>query len=137
MFSTISTQFFIAEYATEGHHPMKFLCDDGNTWYLKYILQPNEYNLLANEMVGVLLARHFAIPFAQPAFATLHPDSFAADDFMYLCNTEIVPIVADVYSEVPSEWTLAPDLKDSMTDSLSNKNRINNLKTIAQQELAL
>lgn len=263
MFSQIRTTFFLTEAGTEGHHPMKFLCDDGNVWFLKYTLQPNEYNLLVYEMVGVALAHHFGIPFAQAALATIDPDSFSVgdfsfntmatagsvcfasreientdivneletiedkwdfnklsnpsdlikislfdmltdnidrcrrnnynilfkkdtnafvaidhalifsgndrsgifepnhavsvysnlmqtpyckkiikfipederkrvfDEFMYLCNSKIVTIIADVFSEVPPSWTLSAGLKDSMAGFLFDSGRIKSINNLA------
>ncbi|MES2620355.1 MAG: HipA family kinase [Bacteroidota bacterium] len=240
---------------------------DGNSWFLKYILQPNEYNLLVNEMVGVALAHHFGIPYASAALATIDPDSFSEgdfkfnklatagsvcfasreientdivneletvedrpdfnklsnpsdlikislfdmltdnidrcrknnynilfkkdsntfiaidhalifsgndrsgifdpnhavsvysnimqtpyfkkivkfipederkrvfDEFMYLCNSEIVTIIADVFSEVPPSWILSAGLKDNMAGFLLDDSRINSIKKLALPEL--
>jgi hypothetical protein len=56
----VSTRDCIEELTTDGHAPVKFICDDGNLYYCKYRkkLRPaEELDLLYYELVGWELLR--------------------------------------------------------------------------------
>ncbi len=60
----VSTEFLVEEIKTSGHAPLKFICDDGFTYYCKYLVDysPLEINCLAYEIVAHYLLKQFNIP---------------------------------------------------------------------------
>jgi hypothetical protein len=60
----VMTDFLIEEIKTSGHAPLRFRCDDNNTYYCKYLNDFNaeEINFLAYEMVSHYLLRALDIP---------------------------------------------------------------------------
>ncbi|WP_293894421.1 HipA family kinase [Flavobacterium sp.] len=60
----VSTEFLVEEIKTSGHSPLKFICDDGQTYYCKYLVDfnPNEINCLAYEIVAHYLLKALSIP---------------------------------------------------------------------------
>lgn len=60
----VSTEFLVEEIKTSGHSPLKFICDDGQTYYCKYLVDfnPSEINCLAYEIVAHYLLKAIGIP---------------------------------------------------------------------------
>lgn len=73
---TITTQLLIKEHETEGHHPLEFLCDDDNIWYVKHLLRITEHRLLVFELLGGVVARQLGIATPEVAFVQISPDSY-------------------------------------------------------------
>jgi hypothetical protein len=60
----VSTEFLIEELNTSGHAPLKFICDDNETYFCKYLTQfdRTEINFLAYEIVAHYLLKALGIP---------------------------------------------------------------------------
>ena len=60
----VNTEFLIEEMTTDGHAPMKFLCDDQEVYFCKYRLglDRNEIDCLAYEIIASTLLQELAIP---------------------------------------------------------------------------
>lgn len=73
-----STLTLLDELPTDGHHPMKFLCDDGNLYYCKYRINAKleELDFLIYELACHALLRALAIPTPDIAFVKVSPGSF-------------------------------------------------------------
>lgn len=65
----VCTELLVEELKTSGHAPLKFICDDGFTYYCKYLIDfnPNEINCLAYEIVSHYLLK--AVGIATPDIA--------------------------------------------------------------------
>ena len=81
----LSTRFFIRELETDGHHPLFFLCDDGNKYFLKHrcSMSKQEIVLLCYEVVCTELLNHFNIPTPQIALVEIQKGSFSKSDIIY------------------------------------------------------
>lgn len=75
--SKINTSLLIEEKKTDGHSPMHFLCDDGNNYYVKYLIRRGELNFLLFELIGSILCKHQNIPTPDFAFVKIVPHSYA------------------------------------------------------------
>jgi len=60
----VKTELLLEETKTFGHAPLKFICDDSNLYYCKYLIafDPNEINCLAYEIVSHYLLKALDIP---------------------------------------------------------------------------
>jgi hypothetical protein len=60
----VNTELLIEEIKTTGHSPLKFICDDGSTYYCKYLVDysPLEINCLAYEIIAHYLLNQLNIP---------------------------------------------------------------------------
>ncbi len=75
----LTTTFFLGEEETDGHHPMKFDCSDGNIYYCKYLInQANqkELDFLAYEIIANQLLKALQISTPDIALIQLTKDSF-------------------------------------------------------------
>lgn len=79
---TVRTIVFIEEIPTDGHSPMKFLCDDGQIYYCKYRLTPKteELDCLIYEVVCHFLLKALSIPTPQIALVELVEGVFNKND---------------------------------------------------------
>lgn len=77
----IETKILIEELETDGHSPMKFICDDGEVYYVKYrsgkSLDKKEINCLVFEMVCTRLLQRLQIPVPEQAIVTIVENSYA------------------------------------------------------------
>ena len=64
MIELINTELLLEEIGTDGHAPLKFLCDNNKNYYCKYLnaFNRSELNLLAYEMVASHLLDKLSIP---------------------------------------------------------------------------
>lgn len=64
MIPIINTELLLEEIKTDGHAPLKFLCDNNKIYYCKYLkaFDRKELNLLAYEMVANHLLSTLSIP---------------------------------------------------------------------------
>jgi hypothetical protein len=60
----VKTELLLEETKTSGHAPLKFICNDNNLYYCKYLVDfdPNEINCLAYEIVSHYLLKALNIP---------------------------------------------------------------------------
>jgi hypothetical protein len=76
----VNTVTLLEEIPTDGHSPMKFLCDDDLVYYCKYrsghSLNNQEIDFLVYEAVCHYLLKHFDIPTPEIACVTLQKDSY-------------------------------------------------------------
>lgn len=84
---TKQTLTLINEVQTDGHSPLKFLCDDYEIYYCKYrsgrSLNSQEVDCLFYEIVCNKLLNHLNIPTPQIALITIVIDSFAKEKVFY------------------------------------------------------
>lgn len=77
----VETRILIEELETDGHSPMKFVCDDGEVYYVKYrsgkSLDKNEISCLVFEMVCTRLLQGLHIPVPEQALVTINKNSYA------------------------------------------------------------
>lgn len=78
MLKTVRTQYLFEEIPTDGHSPMKFLCDDGDTYYCKYRTQMKneELDCLVYELVCHALLENLHIPTPEVALAIVEDKSY-------------------------------------------------------------
>lgn len=78
MLKTVRTQFLFEEMQTDGHSPMKFLCDDQNTYYCKYRTQfkKEELDCLVYELICQSLLTNLGIPTPDVALAVVEEKSY-------------------------------------------------------------
>lgn len=60
----VNTELLLEEIKTDGHAPLKFLCDNGEIYYCKHLptLNKSEINCLAYEVVANYLLQQLEIP---------------------------------------------------------------------------
>ena len=75
------TRTLIEEEPTDGHSPLKFLCNDGKLYYCKYRIRPKpeELDFLVYEVVSQFLLRSLDIPTPNIAFVTIQDGSYRID----------------------------------------------------------
>jgi hypothetical protein len=77
----VETKILIEELETDGHSPMKFICSDGEVYYVKYrsgkSLDRNEINCLVFEMVCTRFLQRLHIPVPEQALVTINANSYA------------------------------------------------------------
>jgi len=73
---------FIEEIPTDGHSPMKFLCNDGEIYYCKYRVsaKKEELDCLIYEVIGHFLLKSLAIPTPDIALVELIEGVFEKKD---------------------------------------------------------
>ena len=78
MIPIVRTQYLVEEMKTDGHNPMLFVCDDGNSYYCKYRNQysKTELDCLVYELVCHYLLKRLNIPTPEIAFAVIEKDSY-------------------------------------------------------------
>lgn len=77
----VSSKILIEELDTDGHSPMKFICSDGEIYYVKYrsgkSFKKEEINCLVFEMVCTRLLQRLHIQVPEQALVTISPNSYA------------------------------------------------------------
>jgi hypothetical protein len=78
---TCRTRTLIEEVQTDGHSPLKFLCDDGELYYCKYLVRSNtqELDFLAYEVVSHYLLQAIDLPTPTIALVEVLVDSYRTD----------------------------------------------------------
>lgn len=80
---TIRTTTLIQEMTTDGHSPLKFLCEDFNVYFAKYrtraSLNPLEIDCLFYEVVCCRLLQRLGIPTPELAIIEISSNSFSRD----------------------------------------------------------
>lgn len=78
---TCRTRTLIEEVPTDGHSPMKFLCDDGNLYYCKYRIRSSavELDFLTYELVSHVLLRALNLPTPDIALVEMQVGSYRPD----------------------------------------------------------
>jgi hypothetical protein len=80
----LDTTTLLKEIETDGHSPMKFLCNDGNVYYCKYrsgkSYKDKEIDCLAYEIVCTHLLKKLEIPTPEIALVKLTEGSFDSKD---------------------------------------------------------
>lgn len=76
----IESKILIEELETDGHSPMKFICSDGEVYYVKYrsgkSFDKSEINCLVFEMVCTRLLQRLHIPVPEQALVTINENSY-------------------------------------------------------------
>lgn len=85
MLELLNTTYFIAEEDTDGHHPMKFDCSDGNIYYCKYLIsiKQAEIDCLAYEIIANKLLKALDVSTPDIALIQLTKDSFDKKDIVH------------------------------------------------------
>lgn len=82
----LTTIFFLGEEETDGHHPMRFDCSDGNLYYCKYLInQTNqkELDFLAYEIIANQLLKALKVSTPDIALIQLTKDSFDKQEIVH------------------------------------------------------
>lgn len=80
MISSVNAIYFIEELLHNNNAPMKFLCDDDEVYFLKYLtVSEDEFDDLCYEVVCNRLAKHFGIQTPDIAYVTPREGSFTKD----------------------------------------------------------
>lgn len=85
MLETIETLRF-AEEVNTGSSPMKFLCKNFETYWVKYIDSDGEYYELICEVLGSRLAEHFGIPTPEIDYIRIMADSYDPSEIIRNAN---------------------------------------------------
>lgn len=77
----VKTELLLEEMKTDGHAPLKFICDDEEIYYCKYIksLNRQEINFLAYEVVANYLLNELEIPTPEIALVNVSPGTLNKD----------------------------------------------------------
>jgi len=75
---TVKTSTLLSEIPTQGHSPLKFLCDDGNIYFCKYRIKAKEVELdcLLYEVVAAQLLFNLNIPTPEIAIVEIAEGSY-------------------------------------------------------------
>jgi hypothetical protein len=75
---TVKTAYLVEELETDGHSPMRFLCDDFEEYYVKYrkSMKKEELDTLVYEVAGSVIFNHFSIPTPEIALVEITAGSF-------------------------------------------------------------
>ncbi len=81
----VNTTYFIREEETDGHHPMKFECNDGDIYYCKYRIsvKKEELDCLAYEIIANRLLVALDIKTPDIALVQLSSDSCVKKDLKH------------------------------------------------------
>lgn len=83
----VNTVTLLEELKTDGHSPMKFLCDDGYVYFCKYrsghSFNAREIDFLVYEVICHFLLRELEIPTPEIAFVELVKNSFDPRDIPF------------------------------------------------------
>ena len=93
----LETRQALQEMGSTGHHPVKFVCSDGNIWFCKYVLSAygdHQTDLLYYELIGAALLRQLGIPTPEVAFVRIMPDSFTEDQIPNNARDMVPGVVA-------------------------------------------
>lgn len=73
----ISTTYLIKEMETDGHSPLKFMCDNKEIYFCKYLVSVNreELTCLAYEIIASFLLKKLDIPTPDIALVTISKDT--------------------------------------------------------------
>jgi hypothetical protein len=85
---TVKTIVFIEEIPTDGHSPMKFICNDGQVYFCKYRLTSKieELDCLIYEVIGHFLLKSLDIPTPDIALVELIERVFTKKDIPRNCK---------------------------------------------------
>lgn len=77
-----NTVSLIEEIPTDGHSPLKFICNDGEIYFCKYRVSQKEVEIdcLVYEVVCSLLLKALGIPTPEIAFVQVTENSYNKDD---------------------------------------------------------
>ncbi len=93
----IETRQALKEEGTTGHHPVQFVCNDGNIWFCKYVLDVEDLHqtdLLYYELIGTTLLRQLGIATPDVAFVKVMPESFTPDQIPNNAKEMVPGVVA-------------------------------------------
>lgn len=92
----VNTELLLEEIKTDGHAPLKFLCDNGVIYYCKHLPTMNraEINCLAYEVIANYLLQQLAIPTPEIALievaeGTLNKSLITKNKFLEIVNNFI------------------------------------------------
>ncbi len=85
MINVINTELLLEEMKTDGHAPLKFLCDNNKIYYCKYLNAYNrqELNLLAYEMISSHLLSRLSIPTPDVALVRITEETLTKNKIHY------------------------------------------------------
>lgn len=102
----LETRQALQEMGSTGHHPVRFVCSDGNIWFCKYVLgEYGEYqtDLLYYELIGTTLLRQLGIPTPEVAFVRIMHDSFTKDQIPNNARDMVPGVVAFGSKQMPGD----------------------------------
>jgi hypothetical protein len=106
MIHTIETVSLIEEIKTDGHSPMKFICSDGNIYYVKYrsgkSFNKNELVFLLYEMLCSQLLQSLHIPTPLTTLIRISEGSFNSENLKVNRRYTKSNIIAFGSREIPN-----------------------------------
>jgi hypothetical protein len=102
----IETRQALQEESTTGHHPVQFVCSDGNIWFCKYVLSAygdHQTDLLYYELIGSALLRQLGIATPDVAFVKVTPDSFTPEQIPHNAKDMVPGVVAFGSKRMPGD----------------------------------
>ncbi|MCH7414453.1 hypothetical protein MM213_13220 [Belliella sp. R4-6] len=88
MIPIVKTITFIEELIHQNSAPVKFLCDDFNTYYCKSTLNDSGHDFLVYEIIGNRLANYFEIASPEIAFVQFNTEAMGSYFFQRNFNVE-------------------------------------------------
>ena len=78
----VKASIFLGEISTDGHSPMKFICNDGNVYYCKYRVshKTEELDCLIYEVICHNLLKFLGIPTPDIALVELLDGTFSSKE---------------------------------------------------------
>ena len=82
---TIHTELLLEEVQTDGHAPLKFICDTGEIYFCKYLktISRAELNCLAYEITANYLLKYLDIPTPEIALVEISSDTLNKEKIRY------------------------------------------------------
>lgn len=81
----LNTELLLDEMKTDGHAPLKFICDSGDIYFCKYLksISRSELNCLAYEVVASFLLRSLEVPTPEIALVKISPSTLIKEKIKY------------------------------------------------------
>ncbi|MDD5570973.1 MAG: hypothetical protein PHD97_07425 [Bacteroidales bacterium] len=117
----VNTLYFKEEIQTDGNYPLVFLCDDGNVYYVKYILNRKEFDCLVYEFICSALLKELQIPTPDVAIVKVLENSFDIKQIKHNKKYFRAGVYAFASKEVKNT-----DLLNEQTATIKNKYAFNN-----------
>ncbi len=134
---TCRTLTLIEEVPTDGHSPMKFLCDDGNLYYCKHRIRANsaELDFLAYEVVSHALLRALSRPTPDIALVQVRAGSYRSDQLR--ANRRFVKpgVLCFGSRALPNADLVRPSLRERMITFLLNDQRRMAIQALINQSI--
>lgn len=81
----VNTELLLEEVQTDGHAPLKFICDTGEIYFCKYLkaISRAELNCLAYEIIANYLLKYLNLPTPEIALVKISPDTLIKEKIKF------------------------------------------------------